>query len=255
MEVLKENKKQTKKKASAISSSGKDEVSVEKKAKAKAKTVKKSVPSSASSVKVKSTPADSAELLSAFEKKKFLFFVVGVPLFFFVGVLFLYKNFIAVNALEKSGKGLPFVSGSYQVYLSEEYGFTFKYPSSFLDVRKAPDAKACIDNRTWDNAPVQNITVAEIENISVSVSCQKLTDTLVNQFARENDVKKEISLKGRKGYVHDFVTKTGYEWKILQVPLDDSRYLELAYNYTNLPEYKQLSDKEWEKVLNSVSFK
>ncbi len=197
-----------------------------------------------------------------FRKKKSSPVLTVLSLVILIGLVFLYKSSSSVDASQPSNTVVA--TKKEGVYSNSIYGFSFKLPTAFSQVREAPDAKACLDNQTWNYQPVTSVTVAEIQNISVVVGCQKLTDTLINQFAQEKVTTKEITLQGRKAYVHAFVTDAGYSWKILQVPVDATHYIEISHNYkpgselvlpSDLPGYVPLSEREWNGLIASIAFK
>lgn len=197
-----------------------------------------------------------------FRKKKSSPLLTVLSLVILIGLVFLYKSSSSVDASQASNTVVATKKES--TYSNSIYGFSFKLPAAFSQVREAPDAKVCLDNQTWNYQPVRSVTVAEIQNISVVVGCQKLTDTLINQFTQEKVTTKEITLQGRKAYVHAFVTDAGYSWKILQVPVDATHYIEISHNYkpgselvlpSDLPGYVPLSEREWNGLIASIAFK
>lgn len=182
-------------------------------------------------------------------KQENISLVVAPALLVIIGVLFL-GTVLSGEAPKNSLSNLP--NNTVATYVNSTYGFSFKHPRAFSQVRESPDPKLCLDNRTWNDLPVKSVTVAEIQNISVTVGCQQLSEEIVGQFGSENGTSRDIVVRGKKSYIHEFRTKDGYIWRVAQVPLTGTHYLELSYNYKNLPEYVPLTDSEWEGVIASI---
>lgn len=183
-------------------------------------------------------------------KQENISLVIAPTLLVIIGILFL-GTALSGESPKNSLSNLP--NNTVATYVNNTYGFSFKHPRAFSQVRESPDPKLCLDNRTWNNLPLKSVTVAEIQNISVTVGCQQLTNEVVSQFGSENDVVKDVMIRGKKSYIHEFRAKDGYIWRVAQVPLTDTNYLELSYNYKNLPEYVPLTDSEWEGVISSIA--
>ena len=202
----------------------------------------------------------AASIFAAEFKKKIPSpFLTGVSIVMLIGVVFLYKLTNGAG----SGNFTTDVSKK-SAYVSSVYGFSFKLPTNYSQIRESPDPKQCLDNRTWDGKSLSSVTVAEIQNISVVVGCQNLSSDVVNQFAVEKVTTREISVGTRKAYIHKFVTATGYEWQVAQIPIDETHYLEISHNYkanpdlvaaVDLPGYKPLSESEWNRLIMSLAFK
>jgi Tfp pilus assembly major pilin PilA len=101
-----------------------------------------------------------------------------------------------------------------KIYSNSQYGFQFSYPSTVS---------------TNDGT------------LSVNVVSQPLTQDMVtsgiNTFIRtpESDNITTISVDGITSYRHNFTTAVGYEWTIIQIPLDANHYIEIGYTFGTTP--------------------
>ena len=197
---------------------------------------------------------------SEFRKKIPSPILTSVSVFVLFLLIFLYKG-TRLTEVTKNQTGATKVKTE---YLNTVYGFSFKLPHNYSQVRESPEQKKCLNNRTWDGASLLSVTVAEIQNISVIVGCQKLSGSIVHQFSDEAVSSREVIVYGRKAHLHEFVTKNGYSWQVVQVPLDENHYLEISHNYKPEPEfvapdelagYKPLSENEWNSLVTSLAFK
>lgn len=197
--------------------------------------------------------------ISEFKNKRHSSLLAGVSLLSLILIVFVY---VGKNSPDATRSLVGFKVKGYE-YINNVYNFSFRLPKEYTQVREAPDQGSCLENTTWDNQQIKSVTVAEIQNISVVVGCQTLSDVAINQFVRENVTTKEITVNTRKAYSHIFVTSSGYLWRVVQVPLDNGHYVEISHNYKPLPTdianedlagYKPLSEGEWLSVINSLSF-
>ncbi|MDB5260656.1 MAG: hypothetical protein JWN37_887 [Candidatus Nomurabacteria bacterium] len=140
-------------------------------------------------------------------------------------------------------------------YINDEYKFDFKYPSK-IGSFTALKLDECATVAAWDDSVIKSKQLAIASNVTVTLVCENLLDTLIKQFDRETDERtNEVVVNGKNGYNHYFVTSTGYEWRIFQIPLDANHYLEISYTYRYLPDYVELSEGEWNEIINSIEFK
>ena len=141
------------------------------------------------------------------------------------------------------------------VYSNTLYGFHLNYPQAFGKIQAPEVLDTCSNSETWDNKMTHSTYLGYAKNLSISVICSTLETGEINQFTKEMGYeKKEILTRGEKDYTYSFVTATGYEWRIFQVPIDKTHYIELSYTYRNLPDYVALTETEWDQIISTISF-
>jgi hypothetical protein len=195
-------------------------------------------------------------------KKSIVFVIVGLLLItiFYFTLKIKYQRTassteISTVATSSQSDLIQIDASRYHTYSNTEFSFQFKYPSSFPEM-KSSDEKKCGNGESWNGAAIKSLPLANADNLSISVVCEALNAGLVHQFVKESGYKyKELNVNGKKVYTHYFVTATGYEWRVLQVQIDSSHYLEVGYTYRYLPDYEPISEIQWNSLVSSVSFK
>ncbi len=137
---------------------------------------------------------------------------------------------------------------------NEKYGFSFEYPKGLAQAEQYPDGEDCRQTEIDKDYYVNSVTVAQISNLAIHVVCAPLTKEAAAysiSYGRDPE-QTEIStptIAGKTAYQRQFVNATGYYWRIIQIPLDTSYYVELAYTFGNSHRLNnngyELSDKEW----------
>jgi Tfp pilus assembly protein PilE len=123
-------------------------------------------------------------------------------------------------------------------FVSKEYGFKFSYPALFASsTEEYPRGnKQCEKFNVGEKLYFNAVSLVSLNNIEVVVICEPLTQELVNSrrsFAASimpNGKLTTITVDSKKAYQRDF-EQLGYVWRIVQIPIDDSHFVELSYSY------------------------
>ncbi len=144
----------------------------------------------------------------------------------------------------------PLQKMSWYLYTNTTYGFSLNYPSVSSDIQEYPNGgqQECIPEDAGNNISVNAVQAALMNNgdMSVTVVCEPLTQKNAQLKAGvvlngdiENDNLKTTILGSTTVYEQDVVTSTGDNWKIIDIPLDVSRYVEVAYPLETLKIFKK----------------
>src|ERR1035437_3030963 len=130
-----------------------------------------------------------------------------------------------------------------KIYSNSQYGFKFSYPSTLLIDQEHPNngQQECVQTEVGKGTSINSVGVASFNDgtLSVKVVCQRLTQDVVNSgintfigITKDDDVT-TVAVAGTMSYQHNFTTVTGYEWIIVQIPLDADHYVEIGYTFGN----------------------
>jgi len=143
-------------------------------------------------------------------------------------------------------------------YENKEYGFYFLYPPGFNNLEEYPRGKECTSNTIGQNMIIKSVAVAQIDNLTIEVVCEPFTAEKRSISANIDSVQRQptsISVAGKTAYEYEFVTATGYTWRIVQIPLNVNQYVQIGYTFGNSHRLNkngyELSNKEWSDILAS----
>jgi len=151
-----------------------------------------------------------------------------------------------------------------KIYSNSQYGFQFSYPSTFSTLQEYPNNRQqeCVRTEAGKGTSINAVGIVSFNDgmLSVDVVCQPLTQDVVtsgiNTFneTTEADNINTIIVAGIMSYRHNFTTAVGYQWIIIQIPLDANHYIEIGYTFGNsnrLQGETPLSNTEWAQLLAS----
>jgi|GEM_PF-7089039 len=192
-----------------------------------------------------------------------------------VGVLVLLAIFGGVLYVRNGQIGMPAISdqstassvpADWKTYTNLKYGFEFKYPPRFSNFEEYPDQgkQECQQTDVGKGVRMNFIAVAN-GSLQVNVVCQALQRPQATTFetdfsatsVTQNNQENTLRVAGNQSNEVEFTTATGYSWKIAQIPLDGSHYVEIGHTFGNsnyLNGEKDLIEEEWGKILSSFRF-
>lgn len=149
-------------------------------------------------------------------------------------------------------------TSNWKTYVNSQFGFQFSYPKGLTDLREYPhgeDCKPTIVGKGVYGDPYSP-TVAAINNIAVNVYCSALKNGGSESVSIDLNTKPTmVNVAGNAAYQYEFVTATGYTWRVVQIPISSSKYAELTYTYGNSyrlnNEGYEMSITEWAEMLAS----
>lgn len=191
----------------------------------------------------------------------FAFFLVAIA-----AILYFYSKPLPIatdNSIDNSAaEDSAFLD--WAIYENNSYGFQFRYPKEFGVIKEASiiNGIGCSDEALVPRDPYNDgvFLLAKADNMFVYISCNKLSQAVVDSFNNEpywNDAVELVTVAGIDSYQHSHVTATGYEYKFIQIPVGD-RYIQIGYIYGGAHRINSIgyrpSDAEWEGVLSSFQF-
>jgi hypothetical protein len=150
---------------------------------------------------------------------------------------------------------------NWEVYTNHKYGFSFSYPDylaasgSFQEY--TDNGQACAKDYAYDGTSINDVEAASVGGLNIFVACEPLTDAYINQFGdgvyQTGPVDMSTTTIGAKiAHLDYFTTALDYTYKVLQVPIDDTHYLEIDYSYKPSANARQLSDQDWAALIASI---
>jgi hypothetical protein len=148
----------------------------------------------------------------------------------------------------------------WKTYKNQKYGFEFKYPKGFIDRKDYPEngiSDCFTHNIGSDSGRIEIVNAAHINNLSVSVICESLTQARIDSFKNTGGgyTSSTFVVAGKTAYQHEFTTATGYTWWIAQIPLDTTHFAEIGYTYGNSYRLNkdgyEMTTTEWNTMLST----
>lgn len=154
-----------------------------------------------------------------------------------------------------------------KMYTNTKYGFQLSYPAKFAAAEEYPNhgQQECRQTDIGKGTTMNFVNAAIIPDLlQINVVCQTLqypqastleTDLSATSVTSNNQYK-TVNIAGKQSNEIEFVTSTGYLWKIAQIPLNNSHYVEIGYTFGNASRLNgliELSDTEWNSILSSFT--
>ena len=138
----------------------------------------------------------------------------------------------------------------WQTYKNDQYGFEFKYPANFSNIKTSNLSSAFKDAFGFPMT-----FVFSSDQIQAFIIDGALDSKKINQYntSYQQDYMKGIKIDGRTAYEHSFTTALSYHSKVLQVPIDDTHYLEIHNSFkSGFP--GEISSGDWSVLVSSIKF-
>jgi len=160
-------------------------------------------------------------------------------------------------------------TAGWKTYINDNLGFSFDYPQE-IDAFKeySVELQDCAHKEKISNSrKITNTFYAYIlalgstNNLTIDLICDRLTSDEINFHNNPpywNDSVTEINISGEKAYEHYYVTSTGYINRIVQIPLGDMHFIEIAYTFGNANRLNKVGyefkNSEWNQMLSTFKF-
>ncbi len=187
--------------------------------------------------------------LHDFKKKKHYSLITITPVILLV-LLFVFVGTNSDLLFQKKEGGVT-AAPSTIIYTDSLYKFSFARPVAFAPLRESPDPATCLDTTLWSGKKIKNVTVAEMGSLFLVVGCSSFSDEVRDQFDGEHPMIYETKVLDKSARSLMFTARDGYVWRVLQVALDDTHYLELYHFHKEGVEGKAITEKEWNDMIAS----